>query len=346
MRHRSAAGGRATGRRYGRRSPIRRVTARRDTVARMTDTLDPRLTPARAGGRRSPSARIASRRPASWPATPRRVTAPAAPLRRAPSPEAGLDTEALLGDAGRPVRRGRRLRLRAARPRRLCRLPAGRLPRPGRAGADPPGHGAAHLPVSRAGPEAAGPRPSEPRRPPRGDRRGGRVSGDPGGLRVRRALRARGDPRAGLRGHGRAAGRDALSVGRPHEPRARLLRPRAALPGRGGAALPARRRHAGGGSRAGLAPRPRGPAPGRPRVLARPCRPDARFRDADPRQRPPHGGGGGAAGGGRRPDPGHTASVRSPASGAFKAAGSKSRGNRATGRLRVPLPARFVGHSC
>ncbi|MEG9529744.1 MAG: NlpC/P60 family protein, partial [Hyphomicrobiales bacterium] len=64
----------------------------------MTETLDPRLTPARADladlrlhGRVTAARYVA--------AVSRRVTAPAAPLRRAPSDTAGLDTEALLGDA-------------------------------------------------------------------------------------------------------------------------------------------------------------------------------------------------------------------------------------------------------
>jgi len=64
----------------------------------MTDILDPRLTPARADiaderlRGRVDAARFVS-------GSPRRITAPSAPLRREPSPEAGLDTEALLGDA-------------------------------------------------------------------------------------------------------------------------------------------------------------------------------------------------------------------------------------------------------
>jgi cell wall-associated NlpC family hydrolase len=64
----------------------------------MNETLDPRLTPARPEvadvrlrGRVTAERYVAG--------TPRRVTAPSAPLRRAPAPEAGLDTEALLGDA-------------------------------------------------------------------------------------------------------------------------------------------------------------------------------------------------------------------------------------------------------
>ncbi|MCJ2089454.1 NlpC/P60 family protein [Methylobacterium sp. E-005] len=64
----------------------------------MTETLDPRLTPARADiaderlrGRVDAARFVAG--------SPRRVTAPSAPLRREPAPEAGLDTEALLGDA-------------------------------------------------------------------------------------------------------------------------------------------------------------------------------------------------------------------------------------------------------
>ena len=63
----------------------------------MTDTLDPRLTPARPdiadSGLRG---RVAAARYVDG--TPRRVVAPSAPLRRAPGPEAGLDTEALQGD--------------------------------------------------------------------------------------------------------------------------------------------------------------------------------------------------------------------------------------------------------
>ncbi|WP_342108500.1 C40 family peptidase [Methylobacterium sp. SI9] len=64
----------------------------------MTEALDPRLTPARTDiaderlrGRVEAARFVAG--------SPRRVTAPAAPLRRAPAPQAGLDTEALLGDA-------------------------------------------------------------------------------------------------------------------------------------------------------------------------------------------------------------------------------------------------------
>ncbi|MCJ2099940.1 C40 family peptidase [Methylobacterium sp. E-046] len=63
----------------------------------MTDTLDPRLTPARPdiadSGLRG---RVAAARYVDG--TPRRVVAPSAPLRREPGPEAGLDTEALQGD--------------------------------------------------------------------------------------------------------------------------------------------------------------------------------------------------------------------------------------------------------
>jgi cell wall-associated NlpC family hydrolase len=64
----------------------------------MTEPLDPRLTPARP---KVADIRLRSRVAAERyvAATPRRVAAPAAPLRRAPTPEAGLDTEALLGDA-------------------------------------------------------------------------------------------------------------------------------------------------------------------------------------------------------------------------------------------------------
>lgn len=64
----------------------------------MTESLDPRLTPARADiaderlrGRVEAARFVAG--------SPRRVTSASAPLRRAPAPEAGLDTEALLGDA-------------------------------------------------------------------------------------------------------------------------------------------------------------------------------------------------------------------------------------------------------
>lgn len=64
----------------------------------MTEALDPRLTPARPDiaderlrGRVEAARFVAG--------SPRRVTAASAPLRREPSPQAGLDTEALLGDA-------------------------------------------------------------------------------------------------------------------------------------------------------------------------------------------------------------------------------------------------------
>ncbi len=64
----------------------------------MTESLDPRLTPARphVADLRLRDRVAAARYVAG---TPRRVTAPAAPLRRAPAADAGLDTEALLGDA-------------------------------------------------------------------------------------------------------------------------------------------------------------------------------------------------------------------------------------------------------
>lgn len=64
----------------------------------MTESLDPRLTPARPEiADLRLQGRVTAERFVA--ATPRRVVAPAAPLRRAPSPAAGLDTEALLGDA-------------------------------------------------------------------------------------------------------------------------------------------------------------------------------------------------------------------------------------------------------
>ncbi|GAN52216.1 C40 family peptidase [Methylobacterium radiotolerans] len=64
----------------------------------MTESLDPRLTPARphVADLRLRDRVAAARYVAG---TPRRVTAPSAPLRRAPAADAGLDTEALLGDA-------------------------------------------------------------------------------------------------------------------------------------------------------------------------------------------------------------------------------------------------------
>jgi cell wall-associated NlpC family hydrolase len=64
----------------------------------MTETLDPRLTPARPHvADLRLRGRVAAARYVA--ATPRRLIAPSAPLRREPGPEAGLDTEALLGDA-------------------------------------------------------------------------------------------------------------------------------------------------------------------------------------------------------------------------------------------------------
>ena len=64
----------------------------------MTESLDPRLTPARPDiADIRLRGRVAAERFVA--ATPRRVVTPVASLRRAPSPEAGLDTEALLGDA-------------------------------------------------------------------------------------------------------------------------------------------------------------------------------------------------------------------------------------------------------
>ncbi|MCJ2067725.1 NlpC/P60 family protein [Methylobacterium sp. J-030] len=64
----------------------------------MTETLDPRLTPARAD---IADARLRGRVEAARfvAGSPRRVTAASAPLRREPSLGAGLDTEALLGEA-------------------------------------------------------------------------------------------------------------------------------------------------------------------------------------------------------------------------------------------------------
>lgn len=64
----------------------------------MTESLDPRLTPARlhVADLRLRDRVTAARYVAG---TKRRVTAPSAPLRRAPAADAGLDTEALLGDA-------------------------------------------------------------------------------------------------------------------------------------------------------------------------------------------------------------------------------------------------------
>ncbi|MDP4003912.1 C40 family peptidase [Methylobacterium sp. NEAU K] len=64
----------------------------------MTESLDPRLTPSRPDvADIRLRGRVAAERYVA--ATPRRVVTPVAPLRRGPSPEAGLDTEALLGDA-------------------------------------------------------------------------------------------------------------------------------------------------------------------------------------------------------------------------------------------------------
>ena len=64
----------------------------------MTETLDPRLTPARHDiadiGLRG---RVTAERYVTG--TPRRVVAPSVALRRTPAPDAGLETEALLGDA-------------------------------------------------------------------------------------------------------------------------------------------------------------------------------------------------------------------------------------------------------
>ncbi|MDE4911079.1 NlpC/P60 family protein [Methylobacterium sp. 092160098-2] len=64
----------------------------------MSEPLDPRLTPARphVADLRLRDRVTAARYVAG---TPLRVTAPSAPLRREPDPGAGLDTEALLGDA-------------------------------------------------------------------------------------------------------------------------------------------------------------------------------------------------------------------------------------------------------
>ena len=59
---------------------------------------------------------------------PRQVDAPALPLRREPRFDATLDTEALLGEIVNRLRRERGLGLGAARARRLCRLHAERGP--------------------------------------------------------------------------------------------------------------------------------------------------------------------------------------------------------------------------
>lgn len=64
----------------------------------MIETLDPRLTPANPQvADRSLRGRVVAERYVT--ATPRRIAVPVAPLRRAPSDTAGLDTEALHGDA-------------------------------------------------------------------------------------------------------------------------------------------------------------------------------------------------------------------------------------------------------
>ena len=64
----------------------------------MTETLDPRLTPARPDiADIRLRGRVTAERYVTG--TPRRVAAPSVALRRTPAPDAGLETEALLGDA-------------------------------------------------------------------------------------------------------------------------------------------------------------------------------------------------------------------------------------------------------
>ncbi len=159
-------------------------------------------------------------------------------------------------------------------------------------------------------------------------------------------------------GHGRAPPGHALSLGRPHQPRARLLGPRAALPRRRRPALPARRGHAGAGSgrplpldRAGpdLAGLRRGDlvfwrghvglmldpetlihANGHHMAVAAEPLAEAVARIRAHQLRRGH----------RPPAPVSDAGPM-PAS-----TRSNARGNRATEPARVPLPARFVGYSC
>ena len=103
-----------------------------------------------------------------------------------------------------------------------------------------------------------------------------------------RAARRRG---TGFRRRRRALRRRALSVGRQDQPRHRLLGPGAGRAHRLRRRLPARQRHAGAGARGS---RGRGrldrPAARRSRVLEGPCRHRARRRDAASRQCIPHGG--------------------------------------------------------
>ena len=170
--------------------------------------------------------------------TPRRVVAAAAPIKRVPRSDAGLESEALLGETVTGLRGWRRgLVVGPARDRFLCRLCAHRRASAECARADPPRHGAPHLPLSRPRPEAAGPRLPVAGQPP-GARRHGRDARH--GLSPacrRRGRRRRGPCRAARRPAGerfrrrrRALPRHALSLGRAHQHRARLLGPRAALP--------------------------------------------------------------------------------------------------------------------
>ena len=83
------------------------------------------------------------------------VVEPIAALRRTPSHEARLDTQALHGRTRHRLRDDRRrLGLGPARNRRLCRLAVGECARQAGPSADPQGRGAAHARLSRAGHQA------------------------------------------------------------------------------------------------------------------------------------------------------------------------------------------------
>ena len=122
--------------------------------------------------------------------------------------------------------------------RRLCRLRAERRPRAVGTRADPPRHRAPHVRLSRPGHEAAGPRRPVARQPrrPRWRGRDARHAVSPP-CRRRRArwsptmsCRSARRPSRAICRHRRALPQYGLSLGRPHQPRARLLGARATVP--------------------------------------------------------------------------------------------------------------------
>ena len=148
------------------------------------------------------------------------------------------------------VRRKRGLGLGAARARWLCRLPAERGPDLRGHDADPSSRRLADLRLCEPRHQDAAARAVEPECASVGGGRGGQVPGaSVGRLRHRRACAQAGRACARFRRRGAWLSRHALSVGRAHQPRRRLLRTGAARKRSCRAFLPARRRHAGERSR-------------------------------------------------------------------------------------------------